>query len=705
MPRTVIVPVPLIGCPCPRCAPLRSGWDVAWFDEFDGTALNTSRWRPVFSTDPTNNSQHAYLPSQVNVSNGNLVLTSTNQSYQGLPYRSGQVVSTQAQRLGRWEVRAKLPTSRGMWPAIWLLPDTVAHRWPSGGEIDIMENRGDQPELTSSAFHYGTNPPYQHSFVYSEQKAYQAGSAVNYHDSFHTYAVEWETDQLRFFVDDVHYYTVYDADVDGFLSNNTAPMETVINTAVGGDFLDNPDGTTVWPQQFLIDHVYVYNKSAVAEVLTFENGGFEQNGGSLANWTTFGNRLPNVRGEVEAVQTGDGSLKLFGQFNGGANYSGVSQGISVTAGEELRAVASAFTRDGDSISGTPNRVDLQIEYYRRAHGRLGTGDYIRTDVIRLADGTSPESSWLQNEIRSNVPSGAVEARVVLLFTQENNQRGAVHVDDVFFGGRGATTLSWHGEDGDWNSGAWTGGPYAQPTDFDNAFIESGRVTVTGNANAYQTLIAGGILQMNGHLISADTQIAAGASLTGVGWISGDLQLDGTLLVSQNTSLQVLGAVQLDEAAELLLGDDFSQPRGTYSDLVVLSATSVTGQFNMASGSGVDAHFGDGLFLADVLYAPDQVELSIYAAIAGDANGDGIVDTSDFNIWNTHKFQSGTDWTTGDFDGDGVTDATDFNLWNANKFTSAARPVPEPSSLLAVWLGVSPLLIRFRGRRVSPGLRA
>ncbi len=157
--------------------PARSGWQVAWYDEFDGTALNTARWTPVFSTNPTNNSLHAYLPSQVAVADGNLVITSTNQSYQGLPYRSGQVVSTSAQRLGRWEVRAKLPTSRGMWPAIWLLPDTVAHRWPSDGEIDIMENRGDQPDLTSSAFHYGTNPPYQHSFVYSEQKSYQAGSA------------------------------------------------------------------------------------------------------------------------------------------------------------------------------------------------------------------------------------------------------------------------------------------------------------------------------------------------------------------------------------------------------------------------------------------------------------------------------------------------------------------------------------------------
>ena len=159
--------------------PPLSGWDVAWYDEFAGNRLDLSKWEPVFSTNPTNNSLHAYLPSQVSVAGGNLELTSEDRSYQNLPYRSGQVVSRTAQRLGRWEVRAQLPTSRGMWPAIWLLPDVNAHPWPSGGEIDIMENRGDQPNLTSSAFHYGTNPPYHHSFVYQEQQSYEAGALSN----------------------------------------------------------------------------------------------------------------------------------------------------------------------------------------------------------------------------------------------------------------------------------------------------------------------------------------------------------------------------------------------------------------------------------------------------------------------------------------------------------------------------------------------
>ena len=127
-----------------------------------------------------------------------------------------------------------------------------------------MENRGDEPHRTSSAFHWGTNPPYSHSFVYDEQSAHQDGQPENFHSEFHTYGVEWTDRQLRFFVDGVNHYTAHDADVGGFLSSQSANMETVINNAIGGDFLPNPNGSTVWPQQMLIDYVHVYSAAGNA---------------------------------------------------------------------------------------------------------------------------------------------------------------------------------------------------------------------------------------------------------------------------------------------------------------------------------------------------------------------------------------------------------------------------------------------------------
>lgn len=410
--------------------PDRSGYELNWQDDFSGNSVNTGLWTVADTNVPTNNSLQDYLPSQVTVEAGNLVITSENVASRGLPYRSGLVTSTALQKHGRWEVRAKLPTSRGMWPAIWLLGDTP--NWPSLGEIDIMENRGDEPTMTSSAFHWGTNPPYSHSFIAHEQKSRHNGQLVNYHNSFHDYAVEWDPKQIRFYVDDVHHATVRDSDVGGFLSNNVGNMRLIINTAVGGDFLDNPDSTTVWPQRFEIDHVYAYTRLAEGPTLTFENGGFEARGGSLAGWTTFGNDIPNVGSGQEYTSSGSESLKLFGRFNGETNYSGVEQGISVTAGDELWASAEAYVSSLDTLVGTDNELFLKIDYYSENYGLFDSDNYLGSDSLLLADGTTSEDQWSEMSLSSTAPANAVEARLALVFTQRNNAGGSVFVDNVQF---------------------------------------------------------------------------------------------------------------------------------------------------------------------------------------------------------------------------------------------------------------------------------
>lgn len=417
--------------------PERSGYDVAWFDEFDGNTLDTSRWTAGNTNVPTNFSRQDYLPSQVTVSNGSLRILSENVPSRGLPYRSGLVETKNYQKYGRWDIRAKLPTSTGMWPAIWLLSDTVAAPWPSEGEIDIMENRGNQPNLTSSAFHYGINDgtTFEHNFRFEEQTAVHDSSAVNYHDSFHTYSVEWDPTQIRFYVDDVHHYTVRDSDVGGFMTNDVGEMRLILNTAIGGTFLDDPDGSTVWPQEFEIDYVHAYTRSATGPVLTFENGGFEDNGGSIAHWTKFGDSLiNNISSGNESVDEGAEALKLFGQFNGGQNFSGIEQGISVNAGDELRASARSFINSDDSIAGSDNVVYFKIDYYSANYGLFGSSEYISSDSIVMADGATQNDAWLDNEIISVAPAGAVEARLAIVFEQNANAGGAVYVDDVQFTG-------------------------------------------------------------------------------------------------------------------------------------------------------------------------------------------------------------------------------------------------------------------------------
>lgn len=411
------------------------GWNLAWSDDFN--SFDTTRWRKETSTSPTNNSRHAYLPSQVTTSGGNLLIKSENVPYQNLPYRSGQIFSLESRRLGRWEVRAKLPATRGMWPAIWLLPNTQQVAWPSGGEIDIMENRGNQPNRTSSAFHYGTSSPFNHQFVFLEQQTSVGGSLVNYTADYHIYAVEWRDSGVRFFVDDVNYYTIHDQDVGNFFSQQAKPMQLVINTAVGGEFLPDPDASTVWPQTFSVDWVKVYSIDPTPEAITIRNPGFDENTGTLAGWTVFGNGnalagTPNVSASNTVVRNGTAALKLFGAFNGDP-YSGVSQGISVQGGQTVEAALESYIRSTDSLAGTGNRVLLKLEFYSEFGAKYGSNKMLSEQETLIANSTSPTNAWRSHSLSFQAPAGAVEARVVLLFHQPSNQGGAVYLDGASFG--------------------------------------------------------------------------------------------------------------------------------------------------------------------------------------------------------------------------------------------------------------------------------
>ncbi len=677
-----------------------AGYQLVWSDDFTGSALDTSRWSAEFSTQPTNNSLHAYLPSQVSVGNGNLVITSVNQAYGGLPYRSGLVRTLESRKYGRWEVRAKLPTSTGMWPAIWLLPDTSQYPWPSGGEIDIMENRGNEPETTSSAFHYGTNPPYRHLYTFDEYERSDNGVSVNFHAGFHTYAAEWDENEIRYFVDDDLHFTVTDASVGGAVSA-AAPMQLVINTAVGGDFLRNPDDSTVWPQQFEIDSVKVYAPSSPN--VSFFNGGFDANGGSLDGWSIFGDAGSNVSAATQAVRSGSHSLKLYGEFSGSTSYSGAAQGMPVSGGDEIRASAEAFIRSQDSIQGTGNRVIMKVEYYNTFGGSYGTDAQITEHTLVIADGASAPNQWKLDQLTSTAPAGAVEARVVFVFAQPHNEAGAVHIDNVKLGARGDYTYVWdQAGDGVWSADRWTGG-FGFPSDFDNVIVKSDQVAAVGSLGANNLIVESGTLDLVGEMTTPKISVLSAGTLAGGGIINGDLGIGGTLQMDPGETLHVNGDVAFAGSTQLTLADDFVLPRGMKTgDTVVLRGDAISGMPTNTSGNSAMAHLGDGRFLWSLDVQPTELVVDVYSALRGDANGDGIVDVSDFNIWNTNRNQSNADWTMGDFNLDRVVDDNDFALWYANRFASASFfvAVPEPGGWGVLVSGGLLLLLR-RRRRISP----
>jgi beta-glucanase (GH16 family) len=242
------------------------GWQLFWHDEFDGDSLNLKNWEAMDRQNSFNNEKQYYRPEQVTVSNGNLRITATNQPMVKKHYRSGLVTSKAIFGPGRFEARISLPTTQGMWPAFWLSAHQVP--WPRGGEIDIMENKGSQPTITSSAFHWQKDPGpccADWHFVKHEYSATSGGSPVNFTTGFHIYSIEWDknptnkVNEIRYYVDGHLHYTV--DQTSGMSDTNfTTGKNIILNLAVGGDFGGDPNDSTVFPQSMLVDYVRVWHR-------------------------------------------------------------------------------------------------------------------------------------------------------------------------------------------------------------------------------------------------------------------------------------------------------------------------------------------------------------------------------------------------------------------------------------------------------------
>jgi beta-glucanase (GH16 family) len=230
------------------------GWTLTWHDEFDGPGIDLTKWEVLTRRDSYNQEKQYYLPAQAAVAEGLLRITSVLEPYEGKPYRSARLEGRFEQAHGRFEIRAKIPTTQGMWPALWLLPRTK--RWPLGGEIDIMEHKGSEPHTVSSAYHFADKTG-KHRYVTARYQAIdESGWAVRWPDGFHVYAAEWDPKEIRFYVDGVEHFRTTSAEV----SISSTPMHVILNSAVGGNFDGDPDASTIFPQLHLIDYVRVYKR-------------------------------------------------------------------------------------------------------------------------------------------------------------------------------------------------------------------------------------------------------------------------------------------------------------------------------------------------------------------------------------------------------------------------------------------------------------
>lgn len=238
-------------------------YELVWSDEFDGNSLDTDIWN-FWEGTAYNNELQYYTPRATNayLENGKLYLEAHQENYKGRQYTSARI-STDSTRIGweqgRFEARLKMPEGKGFWPAFWLMPINDLG-WPRSGEIDIMEYRGNEPHTTSGAIHFWMEGCEGNSVECRKFFVEEFTQEENLSEAFHTYALEWTNEALIWYLNDQEFQRMPFSEIEAEFNPFTGPFYIILNLAVGGDFLPNPDESTPFPQAFIVDYVRVYQK-------------------------------------------------------------------------------------------------------------------------------------------------------------------------------------------------------------------------------------------------------------------------------------------------------------------------------------------------------------------------------------------------------------------------------------------------------------
>jgi len=228
-----------------------------WHDEFDGNSINRSNWTFDLGSGGWGNGEAEYYtsrPENAHMENGLLVIAARQEKYEGSYYTSARL-KTQGLRsfqYGRIEARLQVPSGAGLWPAFWMLGSSFnGSNWPDCGELDIMEYIGKEPDLIMGTMH---GPGYSGALGLSKWNRQK----YNIADDFHTYAIEWDTDQVSWFYDGAKYSTVTRSDVGERKWVFDQPFFIILNLAVGGQLPGMVSPQTVFPAQLYVDYVRVF---------------------------------------------------------------------------------------------------------------------------------------------------------------------------------------------------------------------------------------------------------------------------------------------------------------------------------------------------------------------------------------------------------------------------------------------------------------
>jgi beta-glucanase (GH16 family) len=244
----------LIAC-CLSGLAAAQDWKLVWSDEFEGSGqVDSKRW--TFEEGQIRNKEaQLYTTSNVRRENGILVIEARRDSAK-ITSSSVTTEGRQSWTYGRVEVRAKLPTGRGTWPAIWMLgANRKEVGWPACGEIDIMENVGFDPDIIHANIH---------TKAYNHVKKTGRGAKItipNPHSGFHVYSVEWTAEKMDFLVDGKKYFTYANEKTGPDVWPFDKPQYLILNLAIGGAWGGQKGvDESIFPQRFEVDYVRVYQQ-------------------------------------------------------------------------------------------------------------------------------------------------------------------------------------------------------------------------------------------------------------------------------------------------------------------------------------------------------------------------------------------------------------------------------------------------------------
>lgn len=235
-------------------------WVLQWSDEFDYTGKpDPNKWLFETGGGGWGNGEYQYYTNgdNANVENGALVIEARKETLGSNDFTSSRINSIPEVDFmyGRIEVKAKLPSTKGSWPAIWTLPtDWIYGSWPACGEIDIMEHS----IMTGYGYVFGTvhTGAYNHSIGTQKSGGIQLADVTN---AYHTYTIEWYPDHIDWYVDDILIFTFENEYKTTDEWPYDIPHHLILNVAIGGGLGGEVDYNGVWPQQMIIDYVRVYD--------------------------------------------------------------------------------------------------------------------------------------------------------------------------------------------------------------------------------------------------------------------------------------------------------------------------------------------------------------------------------------------------------------------------------------------------------------